>query len=393
MDMAPDAKTHVVFIVPTIRSFSSKRVDLADTLVAAGCRITVLVPAGDMEEFAWVFDEIRYPYEVVELDRGGLNPLRNLTALKTLYLALRRLKPDVVFNYAVKPTTFGSIAARLAGVPRVVSMVTGAGYLFAQESSFRQKILRTLVLPLYLTAGRINARMIFQNPDDRDLFLEYRIVPSPERAVLVNGSGVDIDDFAYRPAPPSDTVRFIMISRLITEKGIAEYARAADYLHKKYPGKVECLHLGGVDPHSQNKIEDLSPFAAQGVNFLGFQTDVSKWLSESHVFVLPSYYPEGIPRSGLEALAIGRAVVSTNSPGCRELVGNGRNGFIVPPRNWQELADAMEKFLIEPELVNSMGAVSREIALERFDIRKVNAVMKKAILGESEGDLLPSEKG
>ncbi len=373
----------IVIIAPNAQSIVTKRADLIQSLQQAGAEVLVLLPHLDPSAEDWPRTLIPADYRLINMIRGGLNPLDDWRTLRELTAILREVRPDVVFNFAVKPTIFGTLAARRAGVPRVVSMVTGAGYLFGSNPGLKQRILRRLALPLYRRAGRNNAAMIFQNRDDRQLFIDLGIVPNLERAVLVNGSGVNLDAFTPSPPPQGGKLRFIMLSRLIAEKGIKELAEATAALHARYPDQFECLHLGAVDPHSYNRIEDTAPYEAQGLQFKGFQTNVAQWLAESSVFVLPSYYPEGIPRAGIEAMAIGRPVISTDSPGCRELVTHGENGFLIPPRDAAALRDAMEKFIVNPELITRMGQSSERIAQERFDIQKVNAVMRAAILGEA----------
>lgn len=383
----------IVIIAPSVRSVATKRDDLIRVLQDAGAEVLVILPRQDVSAFAWAYEQIPAEYRMINMVRGGLNPFGNWATQRELTAILREVKPDIVFNYAVKPTIFGTFAALKARVPRVVSMVTGAGYLFGSNPNLKQRILRALTLPLYRKAGRANAKMIFQNPDDRQMFIDLGIVPDPADAVLVNGSGVDLNQFAPSDPPKDGKIRFIMISRLIAEKGFKEYGEATAALRAVYPDQFESLHLGGIDPHSFNKIENTAPFVAQGIDFKGFQTNVSEWLASSSVFVLPSYYPEGIPRSGIEALAIGRPVISTDSPGCRELVVDGENGFKIPPRNTEALRQAMERFITDPDLVAKMGAASGQIARERFDILKVNAAMRAAILGEmSKADQKPSDK-
>ena len=373
----------IVIIAPSARAVATKRADLIRTLQQAGAEVLVILPTLDVAAFEWAYALIPAEYRKVHMIRGGLNPLDDWRTQRELTAILREVRPDIVFNFAVKPTIFGTFAARRAGVPRVVSMVTGAGYLFGPNPGLKQRLLQALALPLYRRAGRANAAMIFQNRDDRQLFIDLGIVPDPDRAVVVNGSGVNLDEFSPSPPPQDGKLRFIMLSRLIAEKGIKELAEATAALATRHPDRFESLHLGTVDPQSYNRISDTAPFEAQGLQFKGFQTNVAQWLAESSVFVLPSYYPEGIPRAGIEALAIGRPVISTDAPGCRELVIDGENGFLIPPRDAGALRDAMERFITDPTLIPRMGAASQRIAQERFDVRKVNADMRAAIMGEA----------
>jgi glycosyltransferase involved in cell wall biosynthesis len=310
------------------------------------------------------------------LKRAGLNPIEDLRLLFHLRRLFVRLRPDAVFVYAVKPVIYGSIAARLAGTGGIYAMITGLGYAFTGESLF-QRLLRNLMKPLYALALKNCQKVFFQNPDDLEVFLKLKMVDE-NKAVLVNGSGVNLQDFEYA-APVTSPFSFLLIARLIRDKGIMEFAEAARLLKKKHPGVLFRL-LGPHDPNpTAISAAEIKAWTREGIiEYLGETGDVRPYIAQASVYVLPSYR-EGTPRSVLEAMAMGRPVITTDAPGCRETVREGVNGFLVPVKDAAALAGAMERFILEPGLVERMGLESRKIAEEKYDVRKVNRIMLEAM--------------
>ncbi|MCS7240418.1 MAG: glycosyltransferase family 4 protein [Candidatus Bipolaricaulota bacterium] len=311
------------------------------------------------------------------LSRTGLNPLRDLWDFVKLWRLLRRLKPDVTLAYAIKPVIYGTLAAWLAGVPRRFALIEGLGYAFTpsgEREPLKRKVLRFIAQKLYRLALPRATRVFFLNPDDLKEFVEKGLVPK-DKAFLLGPIGVDLSHFA--PAPPvKEPVTFLLAARLLREKGIVEFAQAARRLRAKYPNTRFVL-LGGLDtnPGAIRK-EEVEAWVREGIlEWPGHVPDVRPWLAQASVFVLPSYYREGVPRSIQEAMAMARPVITTDAPGCRETVIPGVNGFLVPPRDVEALASAMEKFIREPELIERMGRESRRIAEERFDVHKVNQIL------------------
>ncbi|MFN3388534.1 MAG: glycosyltransferase family 4 protein [Allosphingosinicella sp.] len=311
----------------------------------------------------------------VPLTRDSLSPAAMAGSLRALTRAFREIRPDAVIAYTVKPVTLGAIAARKAGVPTFVALVTGLGFAFVEGRETKRRISRIAATWLYRAAFRLSRIAIFQNPDDRDFFRARRILPRGAKTALVNGSGVDIDAFA--PAPLTEEPTFLMIARLLGDKGVREYGRAAARLKAKYP-HAQFRLVGWLDP-SPDSIGQaaLDEMVAGGVDFLGKLDDVRPAIAAANVYVLPSYR-EGTPRSVLEAMAMGRPVVTTDAPGCRQTVEHGRNGLLVPPRDDRALEAAMEHFIRTPGAIAAMGAESRALAEERFDVRKVNAALLEA---------------
>jgi len=309
------------------------------------------------------------------MSRRGLNPIGEARTLWRMFAMFRRERPDVVLNFSIKPAIYGSIAARLASVPRICSMITGLGYVF-MEGGVLQRALRGAVGRAYRTALGFDARVFFQNPDDRRLFVEQGLVQA-QRTVVLPGTGVDTQDFAPVPLP---RLRFLFVGRLLADKGIREFVEAARLVRARRP-EVEFEVLGPFDsnPSAVDRAEVEAWRRGGAVTYLGEVEDVRPVLARSAVFVLPSYR-EGLPRATIEAMAMGRAVITTDAPGCRETVEEGENGFLVPVRDAQALADAMLRFADEPALVESMGKRSREIVLERYDVRLVNDLIVNNLL-------------
>ncbi|WP_426416879.1 glycosyltransferase family 4 protein [Aestuariirhabdus sp. LZHN29] len=317
--------------------------------------------------------ELGVTYIPIKLNRTGINPLGDLRFLIALVLLFRSIKPDLFFGYTIKPVIYGSIAAKISGVPRIYSMITGLGYSFSKET-WKSRFVGLISGQLYRIAARFNNHIFFQNPDDLSVFVNRRIIAGENKAVLVNGSGVDTKVFNSTPFPKK--LSFLLIARLIRDKGIYEYAGAARALKKDYPW-INFRLAGWIDdnPHSISK-SDLDVWHESGdIEFLGRLSDVRPALADSSVYVLPSFYGEGTPRTVLEAMASGRAVITTDSPGCRETVESGVNGYLIPTRSVDSLVASMKLFIDRPDLVASMGEASRVIAEEKYDVRKVNAAM------------------
>jgi glycosyltransferase involved in cell wall biosynthesis len=252
-------------------------------------------------------------------------------------------------------------------------MITGLGMALGGEQR-RSRWLRPMIgLMCRLSVGH-SRRIFFQNPDDLRAFERLGIVRDAEQPVLINGSGVDLE--AFRPAPLPASISFLLIARLFREKGIREYVEAARLIRARHP-QVRFRLVGWIDRHAGAIPEDeLAGWQREGViEFLGRLEDVRDAIAASSIYVLPSYYREGTPRTVLEAMAMGRPVVTTNAPGCREPVRHGVNGYLVPPRDVRALAQALQRFIDQPQLMATMGRQSRRLAEERYDVHKVNAVI------------------
>lgn len=297
-----------------------------------------------------------------------INPFSDLLSFITLLRLIKTYKIDTVFGYHMKPVIYGSLAAHVLGIRNIYSMMTGLGYTFTDTTGLVQILKRNLVKKLLTFSLSLNQRIFFQNKDDLDLICTLPSLHS--RAALINGSGINIDHFPLTPSPKE--ISFLFVGRLLVHKGINEYVTAARFLKKRYP-HVSFKVAGGfhANPASISQATLTRWLKEESIEYLGDVKDILPVLQESSVCVLPSYR-EGCPRAVLEALAVGRAIITTHAPGCRETVIDQDNGYLVPIKNPQKLAQAMEKLIKTPSLIPVMGLKSRRLAQEKFDVYKVN---------------------
>lgn len=314
----------------------------------------------------------------VPLSRAGLRPAADLMTLLALRGLMRRLRPDLFLGYTIKPVIWGLIAARLAGVSQRVALITGLGYAFTGKARGRRAFVQTFAKFLYAQALKGSTLVFFQNTDDRDTFRQMGLLPKNTPVVVVNGSGVDTD--IYTPVPlPEGPINFLLIARLLGDKGIREYVHAARILRDEWPDAK--FHLvGGLDPNPDGiASEEVERWHNnRDIIWHGALSDVRPAIAAAQVYVLPSYR-EGTPRTVLEAMSMARAIITTDAPGCRQTVRDGENGFLVPVKDANALADAMRRFLEAPDLATKMGAAARRMAVKKYDVHKVNDVMIRAL--------------
>lgn len=371
-----------VFLLVASYAFSitNFRLELLKRLIEQGFEVHVTAP--DILANEGVLSTLK-PLGVViheyDLQRTGLNPLRDLQSLWQLNQLMRNIKADYVLAYTIKPVVYGLLAARLAGVSQRFALITGLGFAAAGDSASSVFSVKKLARYLYRLALKQTQVIFFQNADDRAHFLAQNVINSTQQTVVVNGSGVDLTLFAEQPLPES--LSFLLIARLLVDKGVREYAQAARRLKQQYP-HVSVGLVGWIDDENSSAISqsELQTWINDGViEFFGRLDDVRPALEQSSVFVLPSAYPEGVPRTILEALAVGRAIITTDTAGCRETVVQGENGFLVPVRDSESLYQAMLHFIQQPEDVSRMGSLSRRLAEQKFDVHKVNQAMLKGM--------------
>ncbi len=343
---------------------------LIAALVAKGHEVVAAAPAMDRAT-AEALAALGARPASADLVNSSLNPIGMWRSYRELRILLRSERPDVIISYTIKPVIVGAIAARAEGVPRVVSLISGLGLPFTDGGGIRRRLLRLIASLLYRVALSRSDLVLFQNSDDPALLRRLRVLPAETRSAIVDGSGVDLDHFSV--APQAGRPSFVMIARLLRDKGVREYAEAGIRLREQHPEASIGL-VGYLDP-SPNSLsqEELHQLISAGVEFHGKLDDVRPALSAASVYVLPSYYREGTPRSILEAMAVGRAIITADAPGCRETVIDGVNGFLVPPRSVDALYGAMKRFVDDPQLAARMGAESRKIAERRYDAGKVSA--------------------
>lgn len=312
----------------------------------------------------------------LEMSRAGINPFSDLLVFWRLFRLIRSIKPSAFLSYTIKPVVWGSLAAFVAGVPQRNALITGLGYAFVEGDNVSKKraLVKWVVQFLYHIALNRCQLVFFQNPDDAALFRDLGILKSSTPTAVVKGSGVNLDHF--RPVILPQKPVFLLIARLLIDKGVREYAQAAEKLKVKYP-ESRFMLVGYLDENPESiKQAELDRWVDEGyIDYLGKLSDIRPAMAEASVFVLPTFYREGIPRTILEALAMGRAVITTDAPGCRETVVNGKNGFLVQPKSVDELIAAMETLILQPSLIISMSNESLQKARDDFDVHKVNDMM------------------
>lgn len=376
---------HLLILASYGPSLINFRGPLIRDIISAGHQVSVGAPDMD-DSLRGTIEGMGAQVFETPLERNSTTMRADLRYHKMLYRMMKQLRPDGVLTYTIKPNIWGAFAARRAGIPSY-SLVTGLGFAFTgagQRESVKSRITGTIARMLYRMAAGFNRKVIFQNPDDRADFIAAGCLKDDTKTALVDGSGLDLQHYAR--VPLADGPVFLMITRLLVSKGVLEYADAARRLRALHPKARFILvgpHDGGLDAVDPALVEE---WQQQGVlEYLGPAQDVRPHIAEASVYVLPSYR-EGTPRSVLEAMAMGRAIVTTDAPGCRETIRDGEEGFLVEPRNAAALADAMARFLDDPSLAASMADKAHSRAVEKYDALRINRQMM-AELG-----LLPSSR-
>lgn len=354
-------------VVNEDRFFLSHRKDIAVAAIAAGHDVTIVAKdTGRKNEIL----ALGAKYINLPVNPTGMNIGQELKTFFFLWRLFRKEKPDIVHNVGLKQMLWGGLAAKLARVPLLVSAVSGLGVMFSGESlSFYTRVIMRV---LRFSHNRKGVAAIFQNGDDRQLFLNHKIV-KPEQLYFTKGSGVNLDDFAYTPEPSGEKVNVIFTARMVKEKGMVILIEAAELLRKEYENKVEFWLCGGLSNNPQAiKEDELRALCDEKyIKWLGHRTDVRELLMKAHIVAFPSYYREGVPKSLIEASAIGRPIVTTNSVGCKDVVEDGVNGYLIPIKDSEALAERLKKLIDNKELRASMGRKSREFAERDFSIKNV----------------------
>lgn len=368
----------IVVVSSYAPSLVSFRAELLKAFRACGLEVLALAPDHD-DTVAAELHSWGVAFDTFELKRNQISVFGDARAILELRSRLAAEKADYVFSYTIKPVLYGSLAARLARVPHVTSMITGLGHSFGDGSArLRRRLVERTVRALAHVALTTNDTIFFQNPDDLRFFVDAGMATS-DQARLVNGSGVDLDLFGEVPIT-SDHPHFVMVARLIREKGVIEFVEAARRTKARHPD-AEFTFVGPADSASPSAVprELIEEWRAEGVvSFAGATDDVRPFLARSTVYVLPTYR-EGTPRSVLEAMSMGRAIITTDAPGARETVEDGVNGLLVQPRDVDSLVHAIDRLISDPALVAKLGRASRRLAEERYDVHAVNRTILEAM--------------
>ena len=343
------------------------RMDMMKAFLDKGCEV-VAVGNESEEEWALRFHNEGIGYRQIDVSRNGTNPFKDLKTLKSIKKVFDEEKPDCVFSYQAKTVIYGGIAAKLAGIKEIYPLIAGVGSVFLADG-LKAGLIKAVLKTEYKIGMKNSERVFFQNQDDVDLFVNNGIIRR-DKVVMLHGSGVNLKKFTIQPLP--DNTAFLCISRLIRDKGVGEYLEAAKAVKSKYPD-VRFMLVGPYDTNpSALKKEDLELYISDGIiEYFGEQTDVRPFLDQCSVFVLPSYR-EGTPKTVLEAMASGRAVITTDAPGCRETVEDGKNGFLVLVKNVEALAEKMIYLVENPQIVSEFAENGRKMAETVFDVDLVN---------------------
>lgn len=357
-----------ILISPKNRTIYNFRGDLVREIQSKGYEVVVTGP--DREGLEKI-EDLGVRFEEIPLEKTGMNIFSDIKYMLKLRKLFKEEKPDVTLGYTIKPVIYGSIAAKLAGVKNINSMITGVGYVFTAET-FKAKAIRFIVSILYRISFACSDTVIFQNPDDRKEFLDRGLLKK-EKTGLVNGSGVNMERYKATDFP--EELTFFMLSRVLHSKGIREYLEAAKIVKEKHP-ETKFMLLGAVENMQDSMSEeDLKPYIDERIiEHFGETDDVRDYYGDSTVFVLPSYR-EGTPRTVLEAMAMGRPIITTDAPGCRETVIDGKNGFLVPVGDVEALSEKMIWFINNTDKIEKMGSESKAYCKKKFDVDKVNKSM------------------
>lgn len=359
---------HNLFIVVNVDwFFLSHRKDIAISAQRTGYNVTIVTKdTGKKKEIEML------GLKVIDLpmNRSGQNLVEELHTCWFLYNLYCRENPDIVHHVGLKTILWGTLAAKLANVRGVVNAVSGLGIFFSEEN--RSVISRVLPKVLRFSHHRNNLAVIFQNDEDKSLFLKHRII-SESQAYKIKGSGVNLNQYRYTPEPEQGKIKVLLTARMIVEKGIFVLTDAAIKLKKQYHDKVQFLLCGGLDDNPMAIKENELEAVCDGdyIQWLGYRTDILELLEHCHIVAFPSYYKEGLPKSLIEATAVGRPIITTDSIGCKETVIDGYNGYLIPIKDSDALADRLRILFENKDIRQAMGQNSRSLAEKDFSIDDV----------------------
>lgn len=359
----------LLLVINEDRFFLSHRTRIAENARAHGWDVTIVTKNTGKRS---VIEDMGFKYLELPVNPTGMNIGEELKTLRFLY-KLYKANPDaVIHQVGLKNMLWGGIASRITKTRGVVYAVSGLGTLFGENNP--GMLSSVLIRLLRFAMNKRHVTVIFQNHDDEKLFVESHIVKQ-QKIVFIKGSGVDLEEFSFKPLPNGKPLKIIFTARMLREKGVEDLVAAAELLRKEYEGKIEFLLCGDLsqNPSAMTKEEISSLVDGHYIKWLGHCDNVAELLEESDIMCLPSYYREGVPRSLIEASAIGRPIVTTDSVGCRDTVEEGVNGFVVPVHDPEKIAEALKKLIDNPELRKHMGVESRRIAERDYDVNDVAA--------------------
>ncbi len=358
----------VIIISPIADSLITFRGDLIKDIRLKGHELITISPSPS-PEYEKIFKKKNIINIPIDFKKNRINPFNDFFLLFKMFKVIKKESPEIILSYAIKPVIWSGLISKLCKT-NFYALITGLGFSF-QGTSFKRKLLKKIVIFLYRISLKSSKGVIFQNKDNLNLFVDEKIIPK-SKTYLVNGSGVNIERFNIVDLPEGNII-FLCIARLLGEKGLREYAAAAQIVKKKFPNVI--FNLIGPEDTSLDSISlDEVKSWSKYINYKGSTIDVRPYIKAAHVYVLPSYH-EGLPRSTLEAMSMGRPILTTYAPGCKETVKNNINGFKVAAGSKNELSEKMIWFIKNPEQIKKMGLESRIMVKEMFDVQKVNLRM------------------
>jgi glycosyltransferase involved in cell wall biosynthesis len=371
--MNQPSKKRAIIFGSYIFSLINFRKNLLVDLVAAGYEVLALAPGSD-HKTETELNKIGVRFQSISLARTGFNPLDDVRTIREFNALIKSFQPDLLITYTIKPVIYGNLVASYYQNVKTLALITGLGYLDTGVRNIKKRMVQSMIHRLYQFALRKIHYVAFQNPDDQQYFKDHNLLRGRTDTTVTAGSGVDLSHYP-KVQPVMEPVTFLLIARLIRAKGIIQYMEAATQLKKQYREKVSFQLIGLIDENNPDSITEsqLDDMVQGGIiDYLGFQADVRPHLAKCSVFVLPSYYREGTPRTILEALAMGKAIITTDNPGCRETVVAGSNGYLIAVKDTGALMRAMEQFIDTPERIATMGEASFAMATNKYDVRLVN---------------------
>lgn len=369
----PPRPHRILYFVAEPAYFYSHRLHLALASREAGYTVALSTRAHCHQDLIQKIESLGVQvFGLKHFRRASLNPLNQLPALAELYQIYKNYKPDIVHHVALKPVLYGSFIAKMCGVPKVINALGGLGYLFTGKGFLFKEILKKIIFPfLRWVFSQKNSTLILQNPDDQQTLLDHKLI-KPGKTVIIRGAGVDLQKFKIMPFAQTPPIRIVCVSRLLWDKGIAELVHAIEILknknHTLQTNDIEVIVYGTTDPENPRSISEQQLQQWENLKLIqwaGHCEDIGTAYATCHIAVLPSYR-EGLPKSLLEAASCGRPIVTTDVPGCREIVQEGENGFLVPAGDSQALADALAKLIVNADLRAQMGHAGRRRVKQYF---------------------------
>lgn len=374
LHIANERRKKIILVSNDIFTIYKFRLPLIKCLQAKGHKVVAVAPFLKFDSYVKLLKDNKVKCIDIKMDIWGINPLRDIYFLYQLFKIYQNEKPDIIQHYTVKPVIYGTLAARIVGIKNIYNTITGLPFAFTLNG-LKYRAVCSFLKALYRVSMRFSSHIFFHNYEDRNLFISNKFV-KPEKATVVP-TGVDTEFFKSKNVEINNqNFTFLYIGRILKTKGIMEFIEAARRIRQKYT-KSRFLILGMVEDGNPLSIEinDLNKWQKEGiVKYLGFRDDVRPYIEEADVVVLPSYR-EGCSTSLQEACSMSCPIIATDIPGCREVVKDGVNGFLVPIKDVKALTEAMERFILNPHLKISMGREGRKFAVKKFDVQKVNKII------------------